>query len=280
MKGVHKMHGGEDEDSNGLGLLINEVFTLAAYDALGDLQPHEAAALERELGANWQEQLLSPITQPMTLRSGKILQPVSGGGCPLAIRFLARVILTAFLTLTLMVILQPYVPSAVAASSQTWSAVQVYGKQGMELLQSCPVGVGQNLLTHNLCGKYYMFLQELQFHTLDTIAKLSATFSAVATGTSALTFSMARAYAFVRAIVRTGDVIVMSALDAICYPLQALVRVGYRPADATGTLSPEQKRAVEMLMIAMANEYREQSKQNGGAFYARKRRPSPKRKQT
>lgn len=261
-----------------VGVLVSEVMTLAAYDTLAELEPGEMAALQRELGDDWAEQLLTPVTQPMTLRSGRIL--AGGGDCPLAVRFLARVLVLTFLTLAVMAAIQPYVPAALAASSQAWAAAKAYGSDAWSMAKSCPVGIDQRLWKNMLCGKYYEFLRELQYNTASTISQMSEVFRNVSVGVGASAFTMARVYSFVRWFVRSSDQAYMVVLGGVCTAIAGLFRLGARsaptsaPAPAVGVpvMSAEEVAALQTFMLQLATSFQAATKVSGGAFRLRRTR--------
>lgn len=258
-------------DAQALNMVISEVMTIAAYDTLGDLKPSEQATLKRELGDDWQAQLLTPVVQPLTLRSGRMLV---GGGCSVAFRYFARVVLTTWMVMSLMAMLVPYVPATLAASNQMWVGAQAFARTAWNMSQSCPVGFGQTLTNNMMCGKFAQLLEKLHYATWETLQQISQIFAYTATGVASTQYVMTRVYAFVRSFVTTGDATYVAVLDWVCDALSK------RPPASTATKKPamvadvtdEQARQLTALLEAMAVAYRQQTQVKGGAFAIKKSR--------
>lgn len=58
--------------------LLTDLTSMIAIDLVNDLSPSEVQHMKRELGPNWKEQLLTPVMQPITLRSGTVLKLTGG----------------------------------------------------------------------------------------------------------------------------------------------------------------------------------------------------------
>ena len=262
---THSPDSHADQDDIDASLVITELMTMVAYDTLGNLSSGEASALQRELGPNWQEQLLTPVTSPMTLRSGKTLV---GGGCHMATLFFAKVIFVTFLVISIMFMIYPYVPAAVASSSQVWRAVHAFSHKGMQMATSCPVGMGVSMWENTVCGKYNDLLKELYTDTLGTVLKWKELLRTALWGASAASLTMARIAAFVTRFVRSlgggGGSVLKRTLNGICDVMSA----GTNQYVLTETLVED----VNSLLDEAATSFRDQSKQKGGAFRVVKRR--------
>jgi hypothetical protein len=276
-----------------MGNLYSELLTMATYDTMEALTPSEVAALERELGRDWRTQLLTPISQPMTLRNGTILGQGGGkrGGdsCPFALRVVARILLLSLVSLCLMSALAPYVPSAVAAANPYWVAAQGYAADVAGLAMECPIGIGVPVWKNTMCSQYGLVLRRLQSDMLDTVRQMMGILRDAKSLAAFGMLTLGQVYAFARNLVRTGDGVIIASLDAICTLLRS---VGWKRAPAatsastagpattvTLTLDPDQLATLQQLLLLSATQFKVQGKQDGGAFaWPRKTRRTAKKK--
>lgn len=207
------------DQKTALNSVLHELFTLAAYDNIMELSSDEVATLNRSLGADWQQQLLTPITQPITLRSGKVVGKSSlmfGGGCPVVIKYFAKTLLVVYLTFSLLLAIQPIVVAHQHEINQVWIATQGYAKEVLSLYNSCPTGMNEPLWKNILCGSYAQVLKEVHYNTLDTVVKITNILGGASMGLSFANTTMAQVYSFVKFFVRRGDAAYSGALDAMC----------------------------------------------------------------
>lgn len=259
------------------GPVLYDLLTLSAYDAMNDLSPSEVATLNRDLGKDWQQNLMSAITQPMTLRSGTVLvggrKEQKGSGCPVAVRFVARVVIVTFVTMMLMAALHPFVNPALVAGNQAWAAAKVFAGQAWALSKSCPVGTHVDVWQNVLCGGYSQILKELQYNTFATVQKLTELFRNMGLGAGALTISLNGIYAFVRGLVRTGDSLVLGSLDVVCALLLGTIAVATRSRAKASTtidlsrLTPDQVQVLQDLLAKAARDFKKT--QHGGRCKSR-----------
>lgn len=139
--------------------LLTDLTSMIAMDLVNELSPAEVQHMKRELGPYWKEQLLTPVMQPITLRSGTVLKLTGGNtaSCRAMSRFFARVVLLAFLCVMFMMYVQPHVDPRETAGNKLWMSVQEFASTAWSLTESCPVGTKVNTVIDRVCTLYARF---------------------------------------------------------------------------------------------------------------------------
>lgn len=220
--------------------VLDEIISFVAYDTVTNLTEEERNTLARELGPKWEDQILTPFMQGMTLRSGKVLatggkrknakfpsklfktaKGQKGAGCPFGINILARIMLNTLMVYTLWLVF-------------THPMTIEKGQAAMEHINNFECLVSRNVepWKRNLCGRYNDFLDlldNLYYNTIPTIQKLHERYKTyVALGTIP---SITTIWITVRWVMKQYNTSTRNAIDVICNMIRNSVDYNSLSAD-------------------------------------------------
>ena len=261
------------------GAILDDIIAFVAYDTVNSLTDADRNALARELGSNWESQILTPLLQPMTLRSGKVLETggskklakfpsklfktQKGAGCPFGVNLIARIMFTTLLVYSLWTLLNH--PITIEK-----------GKEALQHINNfeCVISRNTDLWKRRMCGTYNDFLNlldDLYYNTIPTLRDLYSRYQdAVKVGSVPSVYVV---YATVKSIVSQFNTITRRAIDVICNMMRS--SIDYK------SLSAEEKQMYQKGFIANGEDamvrikrIRAIAQYNGTAGKARSKRKS------